>query len=235
MKKWSKLLALLLALVVCACVFAACGGKGDPNDPSGNNNGQQPEITADTQFDDIVSDRVTAEEWSAIEQNFANNKNFRVIVTLRGTLIGGETINKRAEDIEISGEYFHIFQYYDVYTQEAYGTWKKTEDNRNPTTFEAVVKIGSQGKWHNSLISSVPLASCSGNQFSFHFEGAYNEQYKGYYFSEGSDGFIFKFKGGKLVAFAAMYNDEEIGKTKQELVFYDYGKVPELQIPEVQE
>lgn len=55
MKKWSKLLALLLALVVCVCVFAACQTKESTS---------QPDLQ--TEFDAIVSDIVSDTQLASI-------------------------------------------------------------------------------------------------------------------------------------------------------------------------
>lgn len=241
MKKLIAITSVILITVMFLTAFVACDEKDD-----------EQVITADTKFEDIVSDKITEEELiSLIKEAYKGNGNYRAKMILSEKYDGHgiESTNLyEVNNTTIKIESTNTYTDYDsdeTSTSTYYSYTYKEGDNYYELTSrdnENWEKEESYGGRHPGYYEIFLLEL-------FEFEVAYedivweldvdlfewNETEKGYYVVGPDWEAVYKFKNNRL---CAVYIDDRSpydDGNGDYIVFYDFGKVPEITIPEIAE
>ena len=237
MKRLIAITAVILITVMFLTAFVACGEKDD-----------EQEITADTKFEDIVSDKITEEELiSLFKEAYKGNGNYRAKIwwdTQEMERTGYEevnntTIKREYTDIymDSNSEKTYTFTYYEYIYKEEDNYYKLTSrDNENWEKQE------SYGDIYPGQYEMLLLEMC---EFEVAYEDIvwelyvdlfeWNETEKGYYVVGPDWEAVYKFKNNRL---CAVYMDDRSPYDDGNgayIVFYDFGKVPEITLPEITE
>lgn len=233
MKKIFTLTAILLLVAMFATVFVGCDKKEE-----------EQNITADTKFEDIVSDKITEEELISMVQDAKNVDNYRVnrilyddsYVVQSLVEIKGYTLKQVEKIIEVLDEDFE-----DDINAVAY-TYSYIENNIKYLLFSRDNK--------NWEVNQSEIVDVNGNNmYAILLEGYYayyreldgaegvgvkwSDEYKAYVYGDGDgNDWVYKFKNNRMCAFAIYNEDKSFNQTS---IFYDFGKVPEITLPEISE
>lgn len=232
MKKLIAIMSVILMTVMFLTAFVACGEKDD-----------EQVITADTKFEDIVSDKITEEELiSLIKEASKGNGNYRAKMILSEKYDGHGIESTRLYEVNnttIKMESTNTYTYYDsdeTYTSTHYSYTYKEGDNyyeltsRDNENWEKEEYYGDGFGIYEMLLYSLIEFNIKVEDIVWELDVdlfEWNEQDKGYYVIGSDYEGVLKFKNGCLCA----VRTEEIG----DIVFYDFGKVPEITIPEIAE
>lgn len=236
MKKIFTLTAIMLLIAMFATVFVGCDKKGEEQSADKEND-----------FDKIVSDRITAEEWAALLEKPADEiNNFRLYAyeyaNYGAAPDSGSVGIKEGECItEVKDGVMHDVV---TYLRGGFKDWERLicpdEDNLwRLFSYNAPV-TGPQDQWEEwkdevqqegvDLLDMNVMPDISYEEFE------YSEEHKGYVYEreEGSRYgiMIIKFQDGKVVAYSEKetYDNELVLENRY--IFYDFGKVEEIKIPE---
>lgn len=232
MKKLIAIMSVILMTVMFLTAFVACGEKDD-----------EQVITADTKFEDIVSDKITEEELiSLIKEASKGNGNYRAKEILyekneayeyEGTTLW--EVNKDTVKVVSTetgtysdSEETYSYTYYSYTYKEGDKYYELTSrDNEN---WEKEEYYGDGFGIYEMLLYSLIEFNIKVEDIVWELDVdlfEWNEQDKGYYVIGSDYEGVLKFKNGCLCA----VRTEEMG----DIVFYDFGKVPEITIPEIAE
>lgn len=241
-----KVNRILLAAVVAlaALGFAACGTDKNPAEEGGNE-GNLPEerapLTAETDFDALISDRITAEEWRVLYTP-ENHPNFTVkadfggrINVLQCTTQALFYVEEYGTERESSGyESVEEGKCYSMWFDEEASAWKKREQEY----------FSEQG--YGDLIQYLWMEADGGCALYLydHFdELTYSEEKKGYYGTDircrldeydewTAEELLIKVYDGKIAYIYAVFSEEEAYMPYAEYCFYDIGTT-EVVLPKV--
>ena len=235
MKKLIAIMSVILMTVMFLTAFVACGEKDD-----------EQVITADTKFEDIVSDKITEEELiSLIKEASKGNGNYRAKMILSEKYDGHGIESTRLYEVNnttIKMESTNTYTYYDsdeTYTSTHYSYTYKEGDNyyeltsRDNENWEKEEYYGDGFGIYEMLLYSLIEFNIKVEDIVWELDVdlfEWNEQDKGYYVIGSDYEGLLKFKNGRLCAISST----EAG-FNYNVVFYDFGKVPEITIPEIAE
>ena len=234
MKKIFTLTAILLLVAMFATVFVGCDKKEE-----------EQNITADTKFEDIVSDKITEEELiSMVQEAYKGNGNYRAKIwwdTQEMERTGYEEVNKTT----IKTEYTDIYMdsnsektYTDTYYSYTYKEGDKYYEltSRDNEHWE---KKGSYGGIYPGILENLlcEMIEFEGEDITYQLDVDFewNETEKGYYVVGPDWEAVYKFKNNRV---CAVYFDDSRPYDDGNgafIVFYDFGKVPEITLPEISE
>lgn len=244
MKKLIAITVAILIMVMFLTAFVACDKKGE-----------EQEITADTKFEDIVSDKITEEELISMAQEakaeFYNEKseieprgNYRVKVTTMEvghegysetrTILTEVNCNTIKTDT-VTMSYYTNNEDKEPYTYTIYSYIYKEGNNYYQLSSKDNINWEKTKETLSSFVDSqtyLVALNLMIDVFTFEIEVEYewNEQYNGYYVKGSDYEVILKFKNGRLCAMSPSDEERYFGA-----VFYDFGKVPEITLPEITE
>lgn len=236
MKKLIAITSVILITVMFLTAFVACDEKDD-----------EQVITADTKFEDIVSDKITEEELiSLIKEAYKGNGNYRAKMILSEKYDGHGIESTRLYEVNnttIKMESTNTYTYYDsdeTYTSTHYSYTYKEGDNyyeltsRDNENWEKEKSYSGihPGVYEMYLLSLIE-AEVAYEDIVWELDVdlfEWDEQDKGYYVIGSDYEGLLKFKNGRLCAISST----EAG-FNYNVVFYDFGKVPEITLPEIAE
>ena len=238
MKKIFTLTAILLLVAMFATVFVGCDKKEE-----------EQNITADTKFEDIVSDKITEEELiNLIKEAYKGNGNYRAkshwVQTYytqemeRTALYEVNNTTIKQETTEVYTDYereeIYTFTYYSYIFKEGNDYYELT--SRDNEHWE---KKGSYGGIYPGILENLlcEMIEFEGEDITYQLDVDFewNETEKGYYVVGPDWEAVYKFKNNRL---CAVYFDDRSpydDGNGASIVFYDFGNVPEITLPEITE
>lgn len=231
MKKLIAITSVILITVMFLTAFVACDEKDD-----------EQVITADTKFEDIVSDKITEEELISIVQDAKRVDNFRIEfcgdndrVQLSIEVCGEKmkVVNNTYDLIAETGTPVGILGATAVYTYAYY------EDDILYTLFSFDNKNWRKvtGRYFNNYYTEYLEGFYAYYRGLDGAEGVgvkWSDEYKAYVYEDGEgNDWVYKFKNNRMCTFAVYSKDDKSDDTS--FIYYDFGKVPEITLPEISE
>lgn len=233
MKKIIAITAVVLVIIMSLTAFVACDKKGE-----------EQEITADTKFEDIVSDKITEEELISMVQDSKNVDNFRIEFC-------GDN-NRVQLSIEVCGEKM----------KSVNNTYDLIAETGTPVAILGATAVYTYVYYEDDILYKMfsfdnkNWRKVTGSDWDFYnyyapyLEGFYayyrqldgaegvgvkwSDEYKAYVYGDGDgNDWVYKFKNNRLCAFAIYDKDDK--SDDMSFIYYDFGKVPEITIPEITE
>lgn len=236
MKKIIAITAVVLVIIISLTAFVACDKKGEEQD-----------ISVNTKFEDIVSEKITQEKWNALLEKPADEiNNFRIYVygyTNYGAVpdlsYNSEVIETDLM-IEVKDGVMHEVLTHRSGGGNDYEKWVCPDKDNLWRVFVYDNPMGLQEQWeeleYEVRQEGVDLLDMNVMPYIAYEEFEYSEEHKGYVYEreEGSTDVIMtiiKFQDGNVVACREKetYDNELV----QEItIVYDFGKVENIEIPE---
>lgn len=233
MKKKNFIIITVLLFILSLISFISCENKG-------NNDHEEEvqQITADTKFEDIISDLVSQNDFEQIKQNASTENNFKCTMEESYVIADYSTsynyvtadvngnIVKAVDRLEDGNGSVNIKYSYSVIEEDSATTWWSSDNiswKESTGSYEYAALI--KNLYDQAVLS---IGSEYENMVWSDEEKGYVVNVKeGYYF-------VFKFVDNRLVGMSSVYEGDESQITGK-VIFYDFGKVPEITLPEISE
>lgn len=233
MKRKNFIIITVLLFILSLISFISCENKG-------NNDHEEEvqQITADTKFEDIISDLVSQNDFEQIKQNASTENNFKCTMEESSVIAGYSTsynyvtayvngnIVKAVDRLEDGNGSVNIKYSYSVIEEDSATTWWSSDniswkESTGSYEYAALIK-----NLYDQAVLSI------GSEYE---NMVWSDEEKGYVVNvEEGYYFVFKFVDNRLVGMSSVYEGDESQITGK-VIFYDFGKVPEITLPEISE
>ncbi len=235
MKQKSLITITILLFILSLTLFIACENKeeGEP----GKEDVQL--ITAETKFEDIISDVISQDDFESIKQNASSEINFRCVVE-SSSKMADYSISYNYATVDVNGNIvkavdrtenengnIDIKYSYSVIEDTVTTTWWSSDNlSWKQSTKSHEYAAGLKNMYNQAVLSM-------GSKYD---DMTWSDEEKGYVVNvdENIYYFVFKFVDNRLAGMASVYEGTE-SQTSGTVIFYDFKKVPEITLPEITE
>lgn len=233
MKRKNFIIITVLLFILSLISFISCENKG-------NNDHEEEvqQITADTKFEDIISDLVSQNDFEQIKQNASTENNFKCTMETSSVIADYSTsynyvtadvngnIVKAVDRLEDGNGSVNIKYSYSVIEEDSATTWWSSDNISWKESTESYEYAAHIKNLYDQAVLSI------GSEYE---NMVWSDEEKGYVVNiEEGYYFVFKFVDNRLAGMSSVYEGDESQITGK-VIFYDFGKVPEITLPEISE